>query len=235
MKLGNAGDMEAFQAASAAHDLSLTVLFLRADPVVKGVMAVLLSASIVSWAVIIDRSIRLLRARRAARLFEYVVRRRAARIPDRASLTGLPAAIIDAGRSEWEDVSADESRAERRERLERAMRAAMAEGLRPLERGLSFLATVGSAAPFVGLFGTVWGIMNSFQAIAGSNETSLAVVAPGIAEALFATAVGLVVAIPAVVGYNKLTVELGRLGRALSAGIGSLGNRMSREPVEARL
>ena len=102
-----------------------------------------------------------------------------------------------------------------------------------LERFMAYLATVGSTAPFVGLFGTVWGIMNSFQSIAASKNTSLAVVAPGIAEALFATALGLVAAIPAVVAYNKLATRLGRLAQRLNAAIGELGNQMARTPARA--
>src|SRR3546814_7142433 len=122
----------------------------------------------------------------------------------------------------------------RRERIERAMRAALAAELRKVEPGLPFLATVGSAAPFIGLFGTVWGIMSSFTAIAQSQDTSLAVVAPGIAEALFATGLGLVAAIPAVIAYNKLTTDLGRLAQRLTASIAKLGERMARRDDRGR-
>ena len=115
------------------------------------------------------------------------------------------------------------------------MRGAHGRELRRVEPGLPFLATVGSAGPFIGLFGTVWGIMNSFTAIAASNDTSLAVVAPGIAEALFATAIGLVAAIPAVIAYNKLTTALGRLGQRCGAAIGELGGRLARERRAPRL
>jgi biopolymer transport protein ExbB/TolQ len=110
------------------------------------------------------------------------------------------------------------------------MRAVMAAELRRVEPGLPFLATVGSSAPFVGLFGTVWGIMNSFASIAARNDTSLAVVAPGIAEALFATALGLVAAIPAVVAYNKFATRITRLAQRLNAAIGELGNQMAKTP-----
>jgi biopolymer transport protein TolQ len=109
------------------------------------------------------------------------------------------------------------------------MRAALSVDMRQLQTGLPFLATTGSAAPFIGLFGTVWGIMNSFSAIAASQDTSLAVVAPGIAEALFATAIGLVAAIPAVIAYNKLTTDLGRLQQSFAAGITALGDRLARD------
>jgi biopolymer transport protein TolQ len=104
-----------------------------------------------------------------------------------------------------------------RDRVEKAMNVAIQRETEKLERGLSFLATVGSTAPFVGLFGTVWGIMNSFQAIASRQDTTLAVVAPGIAEALFATALGLLAAIPAVIAYNRFVNELGRYGGRLEA------------------
>jgi biopolymer transport protein ExbB/TolQ len=109
------------------------------------------------------------------------------------------------------------------------MRAALSVDIRRLQPGLAFLATTGSAAPFIGLFGTVWGIMNSFSAIAKSQDTSLAVVAPGIAEALFATAIGLVAAIPAVIAYNKLTTDLSRLQQSFGAGITALGDRLARD------
>jgi biopolymer transport protein ExbB/TolQ len=136
----------------------------------------------------------------------------------------LAAAIRTAGLREWRDLSGfDESRSERRDRIERAMRARMSDEMRGLEGGLPFLATVGSAAPFIGLFGTVWGIMNSFAAIAHSNDTSLAVVAPGVAEALFVTALGLAAAIPAVVAYNKLATGL----RGVSHRLGSHRARQS--------
>src|SRR5206468_9790844 len=119
-------------------------------------------------------------------------------------------AVLAAGRDERNNGDPAETSSERRDRIERAMRLVLNSELRRLETRLPFLATLGSAAPFVGLFGTVWGIMHSFAAIAAANNTSLAVVAPGIAESLFATAMGLAAAIPAVVAYNKITVELGR-------------------------
>ncbi|MCD6071473.1 MAG: flagellar motor protein MotA [Microvirga sp.] len=101
--------------------------------------------------------------------------------------------------------------------------------MRQLQVGLPFLATTGSAAPLIGLFGTVWGIMNSFSAIAASQDTSLSVVAPGITEALFATAIGLVAAIPAAVAYNKLTTDLSRLQQSFTVGITALGDRLARD------
>src|SRR5262249_32432446 len=121
-----------------------------------------------------------------------------------------------------------ETAGERRERIERAMRLTLSAELRRLELRLPFLATLGSAAPFIGLFGTVWGIMRSFAGIAAANSTSLAVVAPGIAEALFATAMGLAAAIPAVVAYNKFTVDLGRLAARMQGMIGRPGGLLCR-------
>jgi biopolymer transport protein ExbB/TolQ len=109
------------------------------------------------------------------------------------------------------------------------MRAALTVDMRRLQPGLAFLATTGSAAPFIGLFGTVWGIMNSFSAIAKSQDTSLSIVAPGIAEALFATAIGLVAAIPAVIAYNKLTTDLRIVQQSFAAGITVLGDRLARD------
>ncbi|MFL5168946.1 MAG: protein TolQ [Microvirga sp.] len=197
-------------ALPAAHDLSLLGLFLQADPIVKAVMLFLLLVSVICWGIIFDKVVRLLRARDAVSRFEEAVRSDAA-FADSSQLAGPSQAILGAGLREWLDPARDESRAERRERIERAMRESSAGELRRLEPGLSFLATVGSTAPFIGLFGTVWGIMNSFASIAQANDTSLAVVAPGIAEALFATAIGLFAAIPAVLAYNKLQSQVTKL------------------------
>jgi biopolymer transport protein TolQ len=137
--------------------------------------------------------------------------------------------IISAGVREWRDVSVrDESPSEKRERIERSMRVQVGHLMRSLEVRLPFLATVGSAAPFVGLFGTVWGIMHSFTSIAKSHDTSLAVVAPGIAEALLATAVGLAAAIPAVMAYNKFAVDFGLCAARLQAIIAEYGGRLAK-------
>ncbi|PWC41684.1 MotA/TolQ/ExbB proton channel family protein [Azospirillum sp. TSO22-1] len=208
------------------HDLSVVGLFLAADPVVKGVMVLLLLASAACWAIVLEKTVVLARANAQARRFETAVADGGGF--EEADGPGLPAAILAAGRHEWHDHDANETRAELRERLERAMRVALLEELRRLDAHLPVLATVGSSAPFVGLFGTVWGIMHSFTSIAASNDTSLAVVAPGIAEALFATAIGLVAAIPAVVAYNKLTSDLGRLSQRLSVAVGRLAGHMVR-------
>ncbi len=213
--------------------ISIVTLFLNADIVVKGVLLVLLAASVWSWAVIVDKLWRLGAVSRSAQIHE--ARAAAARSagelwdgsaePDDAAAQVLAAGIRE---SAVEAGANFESAGERRERVERAMRLALNGELRRLETHLPFLATLGSAAPFIGLFGTVWGIMRSFAGIAAANNTSLAVVAPGIAEALFATAMGLAAAIPAVIAYNKFTVELGRLAGRMQGLIGRSGGLLSR-------
>ena len=213
--------------------ISIVTLFLNADIVVKGVLLLLLVASVWSWAVILDKLWRLGAVSRSARAHE--ARAAMARSPEelwtQSAETGDPAGqVLIAGFEESAVEVSDNSEtvSERRERVERAMRLALNGELRRLETHLPFLATLGSAAPFIGLFGTVWGIMRSFEGIAAANNTSLAVVAPGIAEALFATAMGLAAAIPAVVAYNKFTVELGRLAGRMQALIGRSGGLLSR-------
>lgn len=213
-------------APAAAHDMSFLGLFLQADPIVKGVMILLVLASLGCWTIIIDKLLRLAAMRRQARTFEAAARSGERLHPQMPGPTGR---IVGAGHEAWRDQDPSETRAERRERIERAMRAALAIDMRQLQPGLPFLATIGSAAPFIGLFGTVWGIMNSFSAIAKSQDTSLSVVAPGIAEALFATAIGLVAAIPAVIAYNKLTTDLGRVQQSFVSGITALGDRLARD------
>ena len=216
-------------AAAAPHlDLSAYTLFLQADPVVKGVMVLLLLASVWCWAVMLDKAIRLLRLRRDARAFEA-----AARSGAFEAARPLAGAVLAAAAREWRDEEAGqgallETRGERRARIDHAMRAVVGDAMRRAERGLTLLATTGSAAPFIGLFGTVWGIMHSFTGIAQSQDTSLAVVAPGIAEALFATAMGLVAAIPAVIAYNKLVTEFGRMAQRFGAEIARLSGELSR-------
>lgn len=214
--------------------LNVVKLFMNADPVVKGVLLLLLAASVWSWAVIIDKLWRLRAASRSAR--EHETRAAAARSPQelaategRSELADPAALVISAGLAESaaEPRPQPESAGERRERIERAMRLTLNAELRRLEARLPFLATLGSAAPFIGLFGTVWGIMRSFEGIAAANNTSLAVVAPGIAEALFATAMGLAAAIPAVVAYNKITVDLGRFAGRMQGLIGRSGGLLA--------
>jgi biopolymer transport protein TolQ len=222
-----------------AVSLSVVSLFMHADIVVKGVLLLLLAASVWSWAVIIDKLWRLAAVRLAALAHEARVAaaRSAPELmanPGRATGSDPAGAVLAAGWAESTETgwSAPESLGERRERIERAMRLTLGAELRQLEARLPFLATLGSAAPFIGLFGTVWGIMRSFTGIAAANNTSLAVVAPGIAEALFATAMGLAAAIPAVIAYNKITVDLGRFAGRMNGLIGRSGNILSRLPAE---
>ena len=209
------------------HDLSILGLFLQADLIVKIVMFLLLAASFWSWAVIFDKIMKLRRLKRDAEHFEEsfwsggslddLYDRIGARPADPMS------AIFAAAMREWRRSAAKgltasgHLRTSLQERIERVMSVTVGREMERLERFMAYLATVGSTAPFVGLFGTVWGIMNSFQSIAASKNTSLAVVAPGIAEALFATALGLVAAIPAVVAYNKLSTDFGRYAGRLDA------------------
>ena len=214
--------------------LSIVALFLNADIVVKGVLLLLLAASVWSWAVIIEKLRQLGVVSRAARGYEErAVRARTAQelwAENGADRDNPASLVLAAGAAECaaEETPVDESAGERRDRIERAMRLVLNGELRRLEARLPFLATLGSAAPFIGLFGTVWGIMRSFASIAAANNTSLAVVAPGIAEALFATAMGLAAAIPAVVAYNKITVELGRFSGRMQTLIGRSGGLLSR-------
>ncbi|HEV2676623.1 MAG TPA: protein TolQ [Aliidongia sp.] len=210
---------------AAAPTLSMISLFLQADLIVKGVMVLLLAASFWSWAIIFDKVLKVKRLVRAADAFEEsfwsggsiedLYDRIGSRPVDPMSAT-FAAAMLEWRRSAAKGlVVVGALQASLKERIEKAMNVTVGRELERAERYMSFLATVGSTAPFVGLFGTVWGIMNSFEAIAASKNTSLAVVAPGIAEALFTTALGLIAAIPAVVGYNKLTTDLGRYGNRL--------------------
>ena len=187
--------------AAAAPDYSVWGLVMQADPVVKGVMLILVLASVATWAIIFEKIIRVGVLNRAIR--------RLATARDSQSSRGLVRNVLLAGEHEA-DADLDDSLTEKRYRVETAMRHELKSQLQRLEVGLPFLATIGSAAPFIGLFGTVWGIVNSFTAIATQKDTSLAVVAPGIAEALIATAAGLAAAIPAVMAYNQFAVALGR-------------------------
>ena len=216
----------------AGPDYSVYGLVMQADPVVKGVMILLVLASIATWAIILEKFVRLWGLSRAVRQLEDVEMGHL----DQRSTKPLVRAVLNAAHGEIEDGTArGESRSELRDRVERAMRGALKDELRRLEVGLPFLATVGSAAPFIGLFGTVWGIVNSFTAIAQQKDTSLAVVAPGIAEALIATALGLAAAIPAVMAYNQISVSLGRAYARGNSSIVELAKRFARPQHEPTL
>lgn len=217
-------------AAVVGRDLSIMGLFEHADIVVKSIMIGLLVASIVCWALIFEKMFRIWRLNREVRVLEDASAsgRLAA-----SSRDGLITSVNSAAQVEWTEGARNAASGEVRDRLEQAMRGAMKRELKGIEKGLPFLATLGSAAPFIGLFGTVWGIMNSFTAIAQSKDTSLAVVAPGIAEALFATAVGLAAAIPAVIAYNQFTVALGRASDKIGPALAGLARSLARRGVEA--
>jgi len=200
-----------------AHDFSMFGLFMQADWVVKSVMVGLVVASIYVWAIIANRLAAYGRARKAMAEFDKAFASGRPLADLRADYagqeqTGLSAVFV-AAMEEWDKSHAAQAATAigLQSRLEIALDLAVSEQSAELERRLGFLATIGSAGPFVGLFGTVWGIMNAFTAIAAAENTSLAVVAPGIAEALLATALGLLAAIPAVIAYNKLSADAGKL------------------------
>ena len=227
---------------SATVSMSAWHLFLSADWIVKSVMVGLLAASFWSWAIIFDKARKLRRLEREADDFEDTfwsggsledLYDRIGNRPD-GPMEGLFAsAMREWRRSTAKGLTATESmRLSLQQRIERVMNTTLAREMDGLEKRMIFLASVGSTAPFVGLFGTVWGIMNSFQAIAASKNTSLAVVAPGIAEALFATAIGLVAAIPAVIAYNKLSGDLNRYAGRLEAFINDFSAILSRQLQE---
>jgi biopolymer transport protein TolQ len=201
----------------AVPDFSFLALFLQAHIVVKLVMIGLILASVWGWAVIIEKFVTYARTRRETDEFERLfwsgqsLDELYTMISPRRN-TALAALFVSAMREWRRSIEATpKPLAGVQHRIERVMDVAINREIDRLERRLLFLATVGSTAPFIGLFGTVWGIMTSFQSIAASKNTSLAVVAPGIAEALFATALGLLAAIPAVIFYNKFSTEAGRL------------------------
>ena len=214
-------------AAGSGAGLNVTIqgLIADADPVVKGVMLILVFASVMCWVIILEKAIRLMRFGGQVRRLERFVSGTGDTARDRGGLSG---AVLAAA---WRlsGTASGESRSEFETRIEKAMRLAARFELSKLQPRLRFLATVGSTAPFIGLFGTVWGIMNSFTAIAGQQDTSLAVVAPGIAEALFATALGLVAAIPAVVAYNQLTGSLAHAAERINFAIATLAQSTKAE------
>jgi biopolymer transport protein TolQ len=203
-------------ASATAADMSFLGLFWQAHFVVKLVMIGLLGASVASWAIIFEKVVMFRRLKSQMDRFEQVfwsgqsLEELYRSLAERAN-HGMAALFVAAMR-EWKRTQESGGRGigGLKERIDRVMDVTIAREGERLEGRLLFLASVGSSAPFIGLFGTVWGIMTSFQAIAVSQNTNLAVVAPGIAEALFATAVGLVAAIPALLAYNKLQADATR-------------------------
>jgi len=223
---------------SVNYDMTIWGLFLEADIVVKLVLLLLVAASFWTWAVIFEKIIRMRRRRGYAERFEEAFWSGGSldelyedidREPQDPMSSIFVSAMREWHRSADRVVGSAETKASLQQRIERVMQITLGREMERLERHMIFLASVGSSAPFVGLFGTVWGIMNSFTSIAASENTSLAVVAPGIAEALFATALGLVAAIPAVIGFNKLSGDLGRYAGRLEAFAGEFGAIMSRQ------
>jgi biopolymer transport protein TolQ len=215
--------VNATQLAAPGSSLSLWGLFLQSDIVVKLVILCLLLASIWVWAIIFEKVTSIRRANRDANSFED-------RFWSGGSLDELyehegqkpdhpMAAVFGAAMGEWRRTAriagADISQTAVRERVDRAMNVTIQREMERMERWMIFLASIGATAPFIGLFGTVWGIMHSFSAIAAMHNTNLAVVAPGIAEALFATAIGLVAAIPSVLAYNAIGTDLARFAARL--------------------
>jgi biopolymer transport protein TolQ len=202
-------------------DLSLFALFWQAHWVVKSVMIGLLICSVWVWAIAIDKFFLFARTKRDTDRFEQAFWSGQSLEELYRSLAAKPshsmAALFVAAMREWKRSfeSPNKAFAGLQMRIEKVMDVSIAREIERMERRLLVLATVGSAGPFVGLFGTVWGIMNSFQSIAASKNTSLAVVAPGIAEALFATAIGLVAAIPATIFYNKFSSEVNKQAQRL--------------------
>jgi biopolymer transport protein TolQ len=207
--------------AQSASTTSMFDLFWQAHFVVKAVMLGLLIASVWVWAIAVDKILLYGRTRRSMNRFEQAFWSGQSLEELYRSLSSRPnhsmAALFVAAMREWKRSfeGSAKSFAGLQMRIEKVMDVTIAREIERLERNLLVLATVGSAGPFVGLFGTVWGIMTSFQSIAASKNTSLAVVAPGIAEALFATAIGLVAAIPATIFYNKFSSEVNKQAQRL--------------------
>lgn len=232
--------VDAVNLAAAGGDLSLWGLFMQADIVVKIVMFGLLCASVWVWAVVFEKTTTLRKVNKQADAFED-------RFWSGGSLDDLfeqegvnashpMAAVFSAAMGEWRRTvrvaGADISHTSVRERIDRAITVTVQREMDRMERWMVFLASVGATAPFIGLFGTVWGIMHAFSAIAAVHNTNLAVVAPGIAEALFATAIGLVAAIPAVLAYNKISTDLSRFASRMEGFGAEFSAILSRQTEE---
>ena len=216
---------ETVNIASTNLDFSLFSLFMRADYVVKSVIIILILSSIWSWTIIVSKIIRVKKLNLQSAEFEEL-------FWSGNSLEDLydtlqegsedpKVNVFCAGMGEWKKskkrirYSNPSTINSLKDRMTRSMQSCFSREVESIEKNLTFLATAGSTAPFVGLFGTVWGIMNSFQSIAVAQNTNLAVVAPGIAEALFATALGLFVAIPSVVAFNKISSDINKISLSI--------------------
>jgi len=201
---------------ASSADFSILNLFLRADIIVKSVIIILIAASIYSWAIIIEKYRLFKKINKSSEEFENKFwKSRSAE----SFYNSLPNNIDDPMANVFKDtmqvIIKSKSKSNLSNKLESMLEVNIEKQMNILEKNYTFLATVGATAPFIGLFGTVWGIMNSFQSIAISRNTSLAIVAPGIAEALFATALGLLAAIPAVVAYNKFNSDSKKFSQKL--------------------
>jgi biopolymer transport protein TolQ len=225
---------------SGPEQITVLTLFLQADPVVKGVMLVLALASIWSWAIAVDKWLQFGDLEAQARKFErdFWSGRSIEEMDDRGGdrPRDAMARVFAAAAREFREARraglTGDAGQQMLVRVDRLMSAQIAREMQRASRSLGVLATVGASAPFIGLFGTVWGIMNAFTNIAQQQQTNLAVVAPGIAEALFATALGLVAAIPAVIFYNKFTGDLDRFGDRLDTFSDEVAARISRRLSE---
>tara|TARA_B100001123_G_C15233371_1_gene996091 strand:- start:124 stop:798 length:675 start_codon:yes stop_codon:yes gene_type:complete len=197
-------------------DFSIVGLFLRADIIVKSVIVILIASSVYSWAIIFDKILMFRRINKESEEFEERFWKSKSAESFYNSLPNtLDNPMAQVFKNSMQTVIKSRSKSNLGERLSGVLEVNIEKQMNIVDKNFTFLATVGSTAPFIGLFGTVWGIMNSFQSIAISRNTSLAIVAPGIAEALFATALGLLAAIPAVIAYNKFSNDSKKYTQAL--------------------
>ena len=203
---------------ASSADFSILKLFIRADIIVKSVIIILIASSIYSWALIIQKYKLFKKINKSSEEFEAKFWKSKSA---ESFYNNLPEKIDDPMANVFKDtmqvIVKSKSKSNLSNRLESMLEVSIEKQMNTIDKSFTFLATVGSTAPFIGLFGTVWGIMNSFQSIAISRNTSLAIVAPGIAEALFATALGLLAAIPAVVAYNKFNSDSKKYSQKLES------------------
>ena len=201
---------------ASSSDFSIGTLFMRADIIVKAVMIILIAASIYSWAIIFNKYMLFKKIDKSTEEFEEKFWKSKSA---ESFYNSLPSNLDDPMallfKNSMQTLMKTKSRSNINERLSTILEVNVEKQMNLIEKNFTFLATVGSTAPFIGLFGTVWGIMNSFQSIAISRNTSLAIVAPGIAEALFATALGLLAAIPAVIAFNKFSSDSNKYSQKL--------------------
>lgn len=229
-------------AATAPHSLSLIDMFLNADWIIQLIMLSLIAASIWTWTIIFRKTMKLRQLSAAADQFEETFWSGGALDDLYDRIHNRPqdplSSVFCAAMKEWRrsvskgGLKGKESRGTLQQRIERVMHLTINREMEDLERYIGFLASTGSTAPFVGVFGTVLGIMNSFRNIADNQNTNLAVVAPGIAEALFATAIGLIAAIPAMLAYNKISSDLNRYANRLEAFASEFSSIISRQLEE---